>query len=175
MHRLPRVSPDVPLVYKNWIIPRGVRQTSHRKPQYSNIDFMGRYLSGCIATSCTPIRKSIQIPTNSARIDGSETSTPAWINTWYLSPKDPAIAWANSKSCFLAWVVGFFHIAKTSFFFFFFSLAAREIRMVLACLFRPGGPALELFETDDSDIFPVHDFVAGFPKLDSKGLRVLIR
>ena len=25
MHRLPRVSPDVPLKYKNWIIPRGVR------------------------------------------------------------------------------------------------------------------------------------------------------
>ena len=25
MHRLPRVSPDEPLRYKKWIIPRGVR------------------------------------------------------------------------------------------------------------------------------------------------------
>jgi hypothetical protein len=24
MHRLPRVSPDVPLIYKQWVIPTGV-------------------------------------------------------------------------------------------------------------------------------------------------------
>ena len=46
--------------------------------------------------------------------------------------------------------------------------------MVIACLFRPNGPEFELFETDDSDIAPKHDFIAGLPKLDSKGLRVLV-
>lgn len=27
MHRLPRISPDVPLQYKQWTIPAGVRET----------------------------------------------------------------------------------------------------------------------------------------------------
>lgn len=29
MHRLPRVFPDQPLQYKDWVIPIGVRQSDH--------------------------------------------------------------------------------------------------------------------------------------------------
>ena len=45
---------------------------------------------------------------------------------------------------------------------------------MIACLFRPNGPVFELFETDYTDVEPIHDFVVGLPKLDSKGVRVLV-
>jgi hypothetical protein len=55
------------------------------------------------------------------------------------------------------------------------SLALAEMSLVLAVLFRPGGPQLELFETDESDVKQVHDFVIPLPKLSTKGVRVLVR
>lgn len=55
------------------------------------------------------------------------------------------------------------------------SLAQAEIGLVLAVLYRPGGPQFELFETDESDVIHVHDFLIPLPKLDTKGVRILIR
>lgn len=55
------------------------------------------------------------------------------------------------------------------------SLALAEINILLAVLFRPEGPKLELFETDESDVTPVHDYLVSIPKLDTKGVRVIIR
>lgn len=49
-----------------------------------------------------------------------------------------------------------------------------EISLALAVLFRPSGPHMELFETDESDIKLVHDFALALPKLDTKGIRVLV-
>ena len=57
---------------------------------------------------------------------------------------------------------------------YFFSLALAEISLALAVLHRPGGPILELFETDESDVIHVHDFILPLPKLSSKGIRVLV-
>ncbi|KAG8531742.1 uncharacterized protein KY384_003374 [Bacidia gigantensis] len=54
-------------------------------------------------------------------------------------------------------------------------LATAELYIVLACIFRPGGPKLELFETDETDVKLVHDFMLPLPKLDSKGLRVMVK
>ena len=54
------------------------------------------------------------------------------------------------------------------------SLAMAELYITTALLFRPGGPKLSLFETDESDIQFVRDFVMGFPKPDSKGVRVVV-
>ena len=45
---------------------------------------------------------------------------------------------------------------------------------MIACLFRPNGPTFELFETDETDVVPIHDYITGVPKLDSKGVRVLV-
>jgi cytochrome P450 len=53
------------------------------------------------------------------------------------------------------------------------NLARVEIFLVLACMFRVFD--LELFETDLSDVEMVHDFVIPVPRLDSKGVRVLIK
>lgn len=58
--------------------------------------------------------------------------------------------------------------------FFLNILAVAEINILLAVLFRPEGPKLELFETDESDVTPVHDFLVSIPKLDTKGVRVII-
>ena len=46
---------------------------------------------------------------------------------------------------------------------------------MLAYLFRPNGPTFELFETDETDVIPIHDFIAPLPKLDTKGVRVIVR
>lgn len=59
--------------------------------------------------------------------------------------------------------------------YFFHSLAMAELSLCLAVLHRPGGPELELFETDESDVKHVHDFLIPLPKVDTKGVRVLVR
>lgn len=46
--------------------------------------------------------------------------------------------------------------------------------LALAVLFRPGGPKFELFDTDESDVVQVHDFLLPLPRLDSKGVRVMV-
>lgn len=50
-----------------------------------------------------------------------------------------------------------------------------EMSLILAVLFRRGGPDIELFQTDESDIKHVHDFLIPLPKIESKGVRALIR
>ena len=54
------------------------------------------------------------------------------------------------------------------------SLAQAELNFVLAILYRPDGPAFELFDTNEGDVTPVHDFLIPLPKLGTKGVRVLI-
>ena len=55
-----------------------------------------------------------------------------------------------------------------------YSLAYAELNFVLSALFRPEGPAMDLFETDESDVVQAHDFLIPLPKLDNKGVRVII-
>lgn len=55
------------------------------------------------------------------------------------------------------------------------SLASAEINLLLAVLFRPNGPFLELFETDETDVIQAHDFLLPVPKLDTKGIRVIVK
>jgi hypothetical protein len=47
--------------------------------------------------------------------------------------------------------------------------------LVLAVMFRPGGPKMELVETDENDVKQAHDYVVPLPKLDTTGVRVMIR
>lgn len=46
--------------------------------------------------------------------------------------------------------------------------------IALAVLYGPSGPKFELFETDESDVKQAHDFVIPLPKLDTRGVRVLV-
>lgn len=50
-----------------------------------------------------------------------------------------------------------------------------EMSLILAVLYRPGGPEFELYETDESDVKHVHDFLIPLPKISTKGVRALIR
>jgi hypothetical protein len=54
------------------------------------------------------------------------------------------------------------------------SLALAEMSLVIAVLFRPGAPVLELFETDESDVKHVHDFIIPLPKISTKGVRAVV-
>lgn len=49
-----------------------------------------------------------------------------------------------------------------------------ELYLTTAILFRQDGPKLSLFETGESDVRFVRDFVMGFPKHDSHGVRVFV-
>lgn len=54
------------------------------------------------------------------------------------------------------------------------SLAHCEINLIISALFRPGGLDFDLYKTDESDVMPVHDLIVPMPKLDTKGVRILI-
>lgn len=54
------------------------------------------------------------------------------------------------------------------------SLGKTEINFMLAALFRPGGPSMKLYETDESDVKQLHDFMLPLPKLDTKGVRAIV-
>jgi hypothetical protein len=53
------------------------------------------------------------------------------------------------------------------------SLAYAELYLTLAAMFRYF--EFELYETDESDVELAHDFFLPFPRLDSKGIRVIVR
>lgn len=54
------------------------------------------------------------------------------------------------------------------------NLAYAELYLTLAAIFAPGRANLELFETDISDVEIVHDFLNTSPRMDSKGIRVVV-
>lgn len=46
--------------------------------------------------------------------------------------------------------------------------------MLTAALFSPDGPKLKLFETNEGDADPVCAYSLPVPRLDSKGIRVVV-
>ncbi|KAI9367409.1 putative cytochrome P450 [Aspergillus egyptiacus] len=54
------------------------------------------------------------------------------------------------------------------------NLALAEMYWVLAVLFRPGAPRLELFETTEADVVAARDYVGGIPEFGTKGLRMKV-
>ncbi|KAL2041006.1 hypothetical protein N7G274_006464 [Stereocaulon virgatum] len=130
MHRLPRCSPDVPIQYKRWTIPRGV-------PVGMSSYFM--------------------------HLDPTVYPKPfEFLPERWLGDADPLMSRnlvpfsRGSRAC-----LGM-------------NLAQAELNVVLAILYRPDGPAFDLFDTNESDVIPVHDFLIPLPKLETKGVRVLI-
>ncbi|KAL5402290.1 hypothetical protein PMIN03_010802 [Paraphaeosphaeria minitans] len=130
MHRMPRVSPDQPIVYRDWVIPPGVSvgmsaYMNHTDPNIYPDPF-----------TFNPERWLKDV-------------TPAM--TRCLVPFSK-----GSRNC-----LGM-------------NLAYMELYKTLSTVFRPGGPKLELFETDESDIVQAHDYIIPLPNLESKGLRVKV-
>ncbi|KUJ19996.1 putative cytochrome P450 [Mollisia scopiformis] len=54
------------------------------------------------------------------------------------------------------------------------NLAYAEMYLALAIMFRPNGPRMALYKTDETDVIPVHDYFLAMPRGDSKGMRVTI-
>ncbi|KAK8052037.1 hypothetical protein PG993_003422 [Apiospora rasikravindrae] len=54
------------------------------------------------------------------------------------------------------------------------NLAWAEMYIATAALFGPGGPKMALYETDESDIKIVRDYIMGFPKPGTRGVRVRV-
>ena len=54
-------------------------------------------------------------------------------------------------------------------------LAMMELYVTLAAIFRRFGKGLELFETGRGNVDPAYDFMVPCPKLESKGMRVLVK
>ncbi|KAI0969500.1 cytochrome P450 [Xylaria arbuscula] len=130
MTRLPRVSPDVPLHYKQYIIPPGVpvgmsSYLMHTDPAIfpNPSDFVPERWLGII----NPLMNRNFVPFS-----------------------------RGSRACLGS------------------NLAMAEISLILAVLFRPNGPKLELFETDETDVRVAHDFGVPLPKLDTKGVRAFV-
>jgi hypothetical protein len=54
------------------------------------------------------------------------------------------------------------------------TLGIAELYLVLAMLFRPSGLALELFDTDESEVVRAHDFIIALLKIETEGVRVTV-
>ncbi|KAI0420251.1 cytochrome P450 [Xylaria grammica] len=130
MHRLPRVSPDVPIKYKEYEIPISV-----------------------------PVGMSAYLMHSDPL---AYPSPDKFLPERWIGDIDPAMHRSfvpfcrGSRNC-----LGM-------------NLAMAEMSLALAVLFRPNGPKMELFETDESDVKQAHDFLIPLPKLDTKGVRVLV-
>ncbi|KKK19852.1 CND11p, partial [Aspergillus ochraceoroseus] len=131
MHRLPRISPDVPIQYKDYTIPPGI-----------------------------PVGMSAYLMHSDPAV---YPEPDRFIPERWLGEIDPAMHrnyvpfCRGSRNC-----LGM-------------NLAMAELSLSLAVLHRPNGPKLQLFETDESDVKHVHDFLIPLPKINSKGVRVLIQ
>ncbi|CAJ2504214.1 Uu.00g116080.m01.CDS01 [Anthostomella pinea] len=130
MHRLPRISPDVPIQYKQYTIPPGVPVG------------MSSYL---MHTDTSVYEAPL------------EFRPERWIGDIDPAMNRNYVPFARgSRNC-----LGI-------------HLAMAEIAYALAVLFRPSGPQLEVFETDESDVQLVHDFMVATSRLDSKGIRAIV-
>ncbi|KAK3345528.1 cytochrome P450 [Neurospora tetraspora] len=131
MRRLPRVSPDVAIQYKDYTIPPG-----------------------------TPVGMSAYLMHSNPEVyrDPDQFVPERWLAEDTKAMQRSYVPFTKgSRSCLGQ------------------NLSMAEISLVLAVLFRPNGLGMELFETDESDVKHVHDFVVPLPKLDSLGVRVMVR
>ncbi|KAI1079136.1 cytochrome P450 [Whalleya microplaca] len=131
IHRLPRISPDVPIQYKDYTIPIGV-----------------------------PVGMSSYLMHTDTSVYESpfEFKPERWLGDVNPAMNRNYVPFARgSRNC-----LGI-------------HLAMAEVTYALAVLFRPNGPKVELFETDESDVQQVHDFMVATARLDSKGIRGVVR
>ncbi|KAE8368484.1 cytochrome P450 [Aspergillus caelatus] len=138
MHRLPRISPDLPIQYKDFTIPCGANKPI---PPQTPVGMSAYFMHTVPTVYPEPM---IFRPER------------------WLGAIDPAMHrnyvpfTRGSRNC-----LGI-------------NLAMAEISLVLAVLYRPNGLKLGVYETDETDVIAVHDFMIPMPKLTSKGVRILI-
>ncbi|KAF2203658.1 cytochrome P450 [Delitschia confertaspora ATCC 74209] len=130
MHRLPRISPDAAIQYKDYVIPPGV-----------------------------PVGMSAYLQHSDPKVypEPDKFIPERWIGDINPAMNKSYVPFTRgSRNC-----LGM-------------NLAMAEMSLCLAMLFRPNGPKLELFETDESDVKQAHDFLIPLPKVDTKGVRAIV-
>ena len=153
-HRLQRISPDSPIQFREWCIPPGtpVSMTQmfiHEDPSIFERpkDFVPeRWLEEELNVA-QEIEKSTSRDTRSAK-------SPMELKR-FLVPFSK-----GTRQC-----VGM-------------NLAYSELYLTIGTLLKPrecGGLDLELYDTDDSDVDIIHDFFNPSPRLDSQGIRVIVK
>lgn len=153
MHRLPRVSPMQALQYKEWTIPAGVPVGMSAYFQHSNPDIFPqpfdfipeRWLPENVTPEMT--RSFVTFSKGSRNCLGMRYAFRSFFPT---------------RACH--------HICRKL--IGITSLVYCELNLVIAAMFRPGGPDFTFYESDVSDVEPVHDLVLPLPRMDSKGARV---
>lgn len=55
------------------------------------------------------------------------------------------------------------------------NIAWMQMYFAISQVYQPGGPDIELFESDESDIRLAHGYVFPQPNLQSKGVRILVQ
>ncbi|KAL4935415.1 hypothetical protein BDV06DRAFT_228854 [Aspergillus oleicola] len=156
MHRLPRISPDVPIQYREYTIPPGVRTSLlpvASAPAGSD---------SCLLFSIhqVPVGMSAYLMHSDPTVypDPDQFIPDRWLGAIKPAMNRNYVPFCRgSRNC-----LGM-------------NLAMAELSLCLAVLHRPGAPSLELFETDESDVKQVHDFLIPLPRIDTKGVRVVVR
>ena len=94
-------------------------------------------------------------------------STPEWRGTMCLSRGDleGVSLPSRSLSTYMFWFLTTLIPC---------SLAYTKISMVMAALLSPWSPEIRLHDTNMSDVDPVCAFLLPLPRLDSKGVRVVV-
>jgi hypothetical protein len=54
------------------------------------------------------------------------------------------------------------------------SIAWMQMYFAISQVYQPGGPDIELFESNESDIRLAHGYVFPQPRLDSEGVKVVV-
>jgi cytochrome P450 len=128
--RLPRVSPDSPIVFREWKIPPG-----------------------------TPMSMTSMFIHKNSRIfpEPHEFRPDRWLQ-------------GNPRERLDRYLVPFSKGTRAC---LGMNLASAEIYITLAAVFREFD--MELYETTREDVDTVHDFFISSPRLDSKGVRVLVK
>lgn len=146
IHRLQRVSPDAPLVFRNWVIPAGTPVGMTSLFIHDNPDLFPE------PKQFRPDRwlnQTTKNESNGTRI-GDNTDVKNHRLERYLVNFSK-----GSRTC-----LGI-------------NLAYAEIYLTLATIFRRFD--LELYQTTRADIDIVYDWFNPMPRLDSKGVRVVVQ
>ncbi|KAI9891308.1 MAG: hypothetical protein M1814_002821 [Vezdaea aestivalis] len=147
MHRLPRVSPDVDIPFKQWKLPRGVIKSSLIPLIFADL------------INQAPVGMSAYLMHSDPKIyeKPKEFIPERWLGDINPAMNRSLVPFSKgSRNC-----LGM-------------NLAYVELNFVLATLFRPGGPDIELFETTERDTTQHHDYLIPLPRLDSKGMRIMV-
>lgn len=148
-HRLPRISPDTPLHYTG--VHNGQRYDYLIPPGVPvSMTPMFMHLDPAIFPSPRTFDPQRWIPSSNT----PEEKEHLRKKKSYLVPFSK-----GTRSCAGMW------------------LAYAELYLMLGTLFAPGGVGrqMELFETELEDVQCVHDFFNPSPKLDSLGVRVVLK